>query len=214
MFEIFRSGLSFLSNLTVNFAHLGVIICVVSYLIIFIAEILIKTFSKIKRDTIYFLCYSIISALFTAYFSIEDFFNQKLLFETPKSVYLFMTILLSLSLIFYALLNAFKKKNSETKIQNEEVFSVKTDCKSKEVIEITPNLTDYNEGGYLDVSYVKSLIQKLKEKNLSQEDYALVEDFELYLLNFVSRQPVGEERSVLSEKISMLIKKLAFYAIC
>ena len=66
--------------------------------------------------------------------------------------------------------------------------------------------------GYLDVTHVKNLIEQLKSKELSENDYGQIEDLELYLLNFVSRQPNQSERAVLSEKLSMLIKKIALYA--
>ena len=65
--------------------------------------------------------------------------------------------------------------------------------------------------GYIDVSYVKSLIDKLKQSPLEYEDEKEIEDFEIYLLNFVNRQPSGYERKCLSEYMGSLIKKLAKY---
>lgn len=65
--------------------------------------------------------------------------------------------------------------------------------------------------GYLDVSYLKSLINLLKEKNLSESDKKEIEDLEVYLMNFASRQPYNSERLKLSGYLSDFMKKLARY---
>ena len=65
--------------------------------------------------------------------------------------------------------------------------------------------------GYLDVGYLKNLTIKLKEQNLTESESEKVEELELYLLNFVSRQPSLLERQVLSERLSEFIKILSRY---
>ena len=210
MFDFFKSGLSSLTIATKEISAVCVAVAVITYLVIFLIELFIKIFLKVKRKTVYFLCYSLINSLFTAYFCIEDFFNQKLLFETPKSVYLFITLLIGLAIAFYSLLNAL---STQSKAVREEIKPCEDKiCEEFKVETINSSgLQNFKNGGYLDVVYLKSLISKLKEKELSNSDYDEVEDLELYLLNFVNRQPEPEERTILSEKISMLIKKIAFY---
>ena len=213
MFEYIKSGFNAVLGVIVNYAHVLTLIIAISYLLVFLIELILRALKKINGDTVYFLCYTFLSAILSAYFSVEDFFNQKLLFETPKFIYLFMTALLSLSIIFYVILRKIsEKKPIKNSLKKEEVISKKPTLEPiTTVYEPATNKDISNTSGYLDVSYVKSLINELKRKNLSEKDYAEVEDFELYLLNFISRQPLNSERFILNEKISMLIKKIAYY---
>lgn len=72
--------------------------------------------------------------------------------------------------------------------------------------------TEQNEfDGYLNVPYLRSLISILKEKNLTETDCEELENFEVYLMNFASRQPYPFERQKLSGYLSDFIKKLARY---
>ena len=66
--------------------------------------------------------------------------------------------------------------------------------------------------GYVDVGYIKSLINNLKNNQLEESDSKEIEEFEVYLLNFVNRQPINNERQELSIRLNSLIKKLAKYA--
>ena len=66
--------------------------------------------------------------------------------------------------------------------------------------------------GYIDTDYLRELVRNLKEKNLEEKDAFEIENLEVYLLNFVSRQPTRAERQILSEYVGMLIKKLAKYS--
>ena len=197
-------------------AHLVVIILTVSSALVFVLEVIISLLSKKQRDTVYYLCYSLLSLVVTLYFQIEDYFGEKLLFETPKSVYAFMTLLISLSIIFYTVIRSLSNmKTCKNRVEKSSIFS-ETPSEIK-VSTITPKPYNYTSNanvsdGYLDVSHVKGLINNLKEKPLSDSDYREIEDLELYLMNFISRQPSDSERAVLSEKLSMLIKKIALYA--
>ena len=65
--------------------------------------------------------------------------------------------------------------------------------------------------GYLDTSHVKSLIDAVKQRNLSLDDEKFIENTELNLLNFATRQPTPDERIVLSEQIGSLVKLIAKY---
>ena len=66
--------------------------------------------------------------------------------------------------------------------------------------------------GYIDINYLKELTGELKSKSLELDDEKFADEFETYLLNFVSRQPASCERITLSEYVGKLIKKLAKYS--
>lgn len=213
MLENVKLAVEFISGELGVYASLMVIILTISLVTIFLLEFLVRLLSKNKKDAVYYLCYTLLNLVVTAYFAIEDYFGEKLLFETPKSVYTVMTAIVSISILFYTLIclvsRKAKKENSQL-IQEEN-------SKEVEISTIKPKTYEhYFKGnissGYLDVSHVKSLISELKQKELSDSDYSQIEELELYLMNFISRQPNGEERAVLSEKLSMLIKKIAQYA--
>ena len=76
--------------------------------------------------------------------------------------------------------------------------------------------TAYGDGydGFLDVAYLKSLLSLLNEKNLSKEDREELDEFQVYLMNFASRQPYRSERIKLNNYLSNFIKKLARYDVC
>lgn len=199
-------------------AYLGVIILSLSSLVVFVLEVILSLLSKKKRDTVYYLCYTLLSLVVTLYFAVEDFFGEKLLFETPKSVYAVMTVLLSLSIIFYTLIRYLANCKKDKKVLRKVSDYVEEQPHREiEVSVIKPKTYEYFSsggisGGYLDVSHLKSMINELKLKNLSDSDYREIEELELYLMNFISRQPSDSERVVLSEKLSMLVKKIALYA--
>lgn len=69
------------------------------------------------------------------------------------------------------------------------------------------------QGGYIDVEYLKSLVTRLKDKNLTTQDELEIEELELFILNFLSRQPTANERIKLNGYLSSLIKKLAKYEV-
>ncbi len=134
---------------------------------------------------------------------------EKTLFETFKSVYVYSMIFALLSTIFYMII-----KGVSTKKEAKPVESEKTEVVKKLPISNVVRYFSKEElnCSYIDVSYIKSLIFNLKQKDLTDEDFSMIEDLEIYLLRFISRQPNGEERAILSEYLSMLIKKLSLYA--
>lgn len=67
--------------------------------------------------------------------------------------------------------------------------------------------------GFVDVAYIKSLINELNGKDLEEKDKLEIEELEVYLLNFINRQPNSLEREVLSRHLGGLIKKLAKYQV-
>lgn len=103
----------------------------------------------------------------------------------------------------------FKSKSlqgSTTKISIPKIDSEKT----IEVLSCVENPVSVYSG-YIDVVYLKGLIDKIKEKELEYDDEREVEELEIYLLNFVNRQPNAYERKKLSSFIEGFIKKLAKY---
>ena len=214
MLETIKLAVEFLDKELGVYASLMVVILSISLVTIFLLEFLVCLLSKRKKDTVYYLCYTLLNLVVTAYFAVDDYFGEKLLFETPKSVYTVMTVIVSISILFYTLICIASRRDRDKKI-SQPIQEEKS--KDIEVSTIKPKTYEhYFKGnissGYLDVSHVKSLINELKQKELSDSDYSEIEELELYLMNFISRQPEGEERAVLSEKLSMLIKKIALYA--
>lgn len=65
--------------------------------------------------------------------------------------------------------------------------------------------------GYLNVKYVKFLIDKLNNCDITIAERKETEDFEVYLMNFAYRQPTEREREELSPKLNTLIRTLAKY---
>ena len=116
--------------------------------------------------------------------------------------------------VYYFLVPLKAKKKSQTKkveiseIKNDYGLSVKRAVEHIKTAEETPQVFS----GYVDVGYIKSLINTLKGNDLTESDLLELEDLEVYLLNFVNRQPSNAERQELSAKLGGLIKKLAKYA--
>ena len=128
-------------------------------------------------------------------------------------IFFFSVTLLQLA-VYYFLVPLKAKKKSQTKkveiseIKNDYGLSVKRAVEHIKTAEETPQVFS----GYVDVGYIKSLINTLKGNDLTESDLLELEDLEVYLLNFVNRQPSNAERQELSAKLGGLIKKLAKYA--
>ncbi len=210
MLEFLSSVLNFLSF------DLGALACVVAVspffanFVIFMIEFLLSVLSKYRRDGVYYLCFSLVGLTVSAYFCIQDFLGEKGLFISANIVYAFLSVYVCFILLSYSLVRKLSSKKevvkSERKVELEEIPlapSKAIDYFKK------PDI----EHGYLDIGYVKELIRELKTKPLSDSDYREIEELEVYLLRFITRQPEGYERKILSEKLSMLIKKLALYAV-
>ncbi len=176
--------------------------------IIFLVAVIFFAVRKKSSDGTYFLCSSILLFITSAYFSLEDFSLSKTLFENFKSVCVYLAIFTFLIVVFYMII---RKVSTKKGVKREEKLVEKV-----ERIPVSTAVSYFNKkeivSGYIDVSYIKTLISELKQKNLSDDDYSQIEDLEIYLLRFITRQPNSEERVVLSEYLSMLIKKISLYA--
>lgn len=192
------------------YSYLIVVALVSAFIIISLVEVFRVFFSKSKINVCYYVFYSFINVILVCYFTFEDFLGEKLLFVSTKNVYSFLTANLLLSTLILFLTYAVTNKK---KLVKEPIVLEKVKIENEMPLpEKTQNCSDVFKG-YINVSYLKSLLEKLKQKQLSDSDYREIEDFEVYILNFVSRQPNGEERKVLSERLSTLIKKMAKYEV-
>ena len=104
--------------------------------------------------------------------------------------------------------NKKKRAHENTDIKSDYGLSVKRAVEKVITAEEPPQVFS----GYVDVGYVKNLINSLKDKPVTQDESREIEDLEVYLLNFVNRQPNNTERQELSKRLNCLIKKLAKYA--
>ena len=104
--------------------------------------------------------------------------------------------------------NKKKRAHENTDIKSDYGLSVKRAVEKVITAEEPPQVFS----GYVDVGYIKTLISSLKTNSLTDAEIQDLEEFEVYLLNFVNRQPTSSERQELSNKLGGLIKKLAKYA--
>ena len=104
--------------------------------------------------------------------------------------------------------NKKKRAHENTDIKSDYGLSVKRAVEKVITAEEPPQVFS----GYVDVGYVKNLINSLKDKPVTQDESREIEDLEVYLLNFVNRQPNNTERQELSSKLGALIKTLSKYA--
>jgi DNA mismatch repair ATPase MutL len=104
--------------------------------------------------------------------------------------------------------NKKKRAHENNEIKSDYGLSVKRAVEKVITAEETPQVFS----GYVDVGYIKTLISSLKTNSLTDAEIQDLEEFEVYLLNFVNRQPNNTERQELSSKLGALIKTLSKYA--
>ena len=104
--------------------------------------------------------------------------------------------------------NKKKRAHENTEIKSDYGLAIKRAVERIITVEDTPQVFS----GYVDVKYIKSLIENLKTNDLSEQDDKEIEELEVYLLNFVNRQPNDSERQELSKRLNALIKTLSNYA--
>ncbi len=154
---------------------------------------------------------------FILYFNaiLIEFIKIKRVFKDGLDLLISLSAFIILGILGKIIINSFRfksKKPSKLNLSRAEISPSETKPKSVEIIScIEEPISVYN--GYVDVKYLKKLIEDLKEKDLEYDDEKKVEEFEVYLLNFVNRQPNSIERTKLSEYIGDLIKKLAKYQV-
>ena len=206
---VLNSIKAFLSSEIASF----ILICAVPsvalvFLTMLIIQITVKKTLKLRIFNGYLIALTIIiSNVFIA----NNQYAKKLLVSfLDYSVYVSSFILLAI--IGNITLSAVKRK-SKNVAYTYNLLKVQKQTENHKNVEVIPCTEEGASvySGYIDVNYVKSLIDKLKENSLEFEDEKEVEEFEIYLLNFVNRQPNGIERKRLSEYMGSLMKKLAKY---
>lgn len=211
MLEVFKAFVSVFTVDLSEFAPYVLIGLSVSFVVIFILEAVLSSIIGAEHSIAYYVGYMLINLALTAYFSVEDFLNNGVLFKSAKTVYTFITLVAVLSVIFFIIVKAVSKKPAKIDIKRTVKKELTEEAVSpSRIVEYFKNDKLYT--GYLDVNYVKALINDLKTKELSESDFQKIEELELYLMRFSQRQPFDKERAELSEKLSMLIKQLAKYA--
>ena len=225
---------NFLVNAIYSFSKynkLGVISFALSIalIVLIIATFLVVILSKKAVNLKAFKCFTAILLTLITVISAFEFINVKKVFLVVDSVIVYVIALIILCAILFTIiyLTEYSKRLKLTK--TKKVSSVKlnkvnnltdieqaplTNNNDKEVIKlkcVSPQIDGGEFDGYLDVSYLKSLISLLRERNLTEKDDKELEDLEVYLMNFARRQPYKSERSKLTEYLSDLMKKLARY---
>lgn len=225
---------NFLVNAIYSFSKynkLGVISFALSIalIVLIIATFLVVILSKKAVNLKAFKCFTAILLTLITVISAFEFINVKKVFLVVDSVIVYVIALIILCAILFTIiyLTEYSKRLKLTKTKN--VSSVKLNKVTKltdseqapltnnndiEVIKlkcVSPQIDGGEFDGYLDVSYLKSLISLLRERNLTEKDDKELEDLEVYLMNFARRQPYKSERSKLTEYLSDLMKKLARY---
>ena len=173
----------------------------------FIVSIITRRSANLKRYNLYFII-SLIS--YANGIVIESILHKKV-FTSFIDLMISISVIVIVGLLGNALLSIVKFKKKDTfkgvkKIDIEKVEKPKT----VEVLSCVEEPVSVY-GGYIDVLYLKGLIDKIKEKNLEYDDEREIEELEIYLLNFVTRQPNAYERGKLSNYIESFFKKLAKY---
>ena len=175
----------------------------------FIVSIIRRKSVNLKRYNILFL------TTFITFINgiIIDYFLYKRVFTNFIDIIISVSVFIVIGLIGNVVLSLlkFEKHNKVIKEDSAKISIPYIEKpKSVEILScIEKPVSVY--GGYIDVTYLKGLIDSIKEKNLEYDDEKEIEELEVYLLNFVNRQPNGYERQKLSSYVESLIKKLAKY---
>ena len=214
MLEISNLILNFINGLFGgSYAYLASAICLLSYFAVLFIEILVVLITKIRRDCSYFLCFGLVVVIASFIFGYKDLTAYRKLFTNESLLVVYMCSLVIVVLLSFTFLRAissfFAPKLSKKPIKEDKKEPQKFESSALNYFEADKKLSS----NYLDVSYVRQLIYKLKDKDLSDTDLEEVEELEVFLLNFACRQPSAAERPQLSSYLSSLIKKLAKYAV-
>ena len=220
MEQVFKFIINFLNEVFFSkyslFIICGLLIVpFISFLIEVILNIVLKknTRGEVSKST------SIISVLLSTIFSTSNYISGSRVFLSVKEVVFYNLTLALLCYILYktaSIIGQFCTKKTASVvdfIESESKSEVLPPTNVKRIVEtITCKTANKNEySGYLNVDYLRELISQLKKSELEPKDLFEVEELEVYLLNFVTRQPTSEERQILSNHIGLLFKKLAKY---
>ncbi|MBR6737688.1 MAG: hypothetical protein IKL82_04945 [Clostridia bacterium] len=217
MLETFNTVINYLVNaLKGDFSAYVIISLTISQTLIFIIELIISLTKRPKKSHVYNFLFSCVLLIVQSYFSVSDYLNKSLLFVSAWHVYTYLSICVLLCVIYstalYLIYDIKRKKAVKKPRKPLEVAETLSPSKVETYFTTDGVLNGNGElSGWLNVSHLKGLLKELKTKNLNEEELKEVEDFEVYLLNFINRQPNAYERKILSGQINLLFKKIARY---
>ncbi len=215
----------FIKVLGGKYSYLFLISITFSIILVFLIQFIVSCVYKKVQKYSYFK-FSVFTSLLSLITSLCEFYTSKKVFVDLYTAIIFTLFNLIISYSFYLILNAINKFNlfrttRKNVIVNDIEEKLPISPTTKKAIlklnakeDLENSIKDNYFSGYLNVEYVKQLINSLKEKPISQIDLSTLTQFEIYLMNFCIRQPNNTERQKLSEYLSFLIKKLAEYKIC
>ena len=197
-----------------------------SIIIVFVCQLLYSV-TKSKKSNYSFTKFAIFSTVCTLFVSLCEHYTLGRVFKSVYYSIIFTLLNLIISFIFSFVLDTVnyvldgKLKTSQPKTKEEPFDDKKLQVASstkKALLKLkTQPLDLYNlenvTNEFIDVSYIKELINSLKDKPLTIKESEELEEFEVFLLNFCYRQPNKNEKEKLSLHLSSLMKKLAYYKI-
>ena len=197
-----------------------------SIIIVFICQLIYSVVNN-KKSGYSYTKFAIFTCFFTLLVSICEFFTSRKVFQNVYYCIIFTLFNLLLALAFSFVLNTINtildKKSKNLQKQNNDICDntqklTITDNTKKALMRLKAQPIDlYNlenaSNDFIDVEYLKSLIDILKNKPLTIEESERLEELEVFLLNFCYRQPNKNEKEKLSVYLSFLMKILAYYKI-
>lgn len=189
-----------------NYIYLAVLGILVSLNLLFF---IVKGFRSWYYKSLKFICLMLFVLTFGEFLTVKSAFTS-----LESSFIFFFSVMIIECAVYYFFCPLKKAKRkalktfSQSEIPSDYGLSVKRAVEHIKTAEDVPQVFS----GYVDVGYVKSLILNLKTNDLSETDKCELEDFEVYLLNFVNRQPNSNERQELSKRLNCLIKTISKYA--
>ncbi len=192
--------------------------CLIFVLACFLIEFIYILSCKNNTGASFFKRLATCCALLSITISLANYFNGIGIFTSIKFVFYYNATLVILGYILYIVLKIAcyfitSEDNKVLFVNDIEALPPKNNV--KKIVE-TIKLKTFEEksySGYLDVEYCKELLQKLKEYSLEKADELKLEDFEVYLLNFVAVQPNESQKEQVNDYLNWLIKTLAKYGV-
>ncbi len=207
-----------------GFFALGVTL---SIILVFICQ-LIYSIVKNKKSGYSYTKFALFCTSCSLLISICEYFTSGKIFTSIYFSVIFTVFNFLISMLFSYVLSTVNyfidKKTKHLIIQQNDFNDIKTqrlpvsDLTKKAIMRLKTKPYDLlnlqnvtNE--FIDVQYIKELIDALKDKPLTLKECEEIEELEVFLLNFCYRQPNAVEKEKLSLYLSSLMKKLAYYKI-
>ena len=220
MEQVFNFAIFYLKSFIENdFSTYIILLLLIIPFICFVVEAVLNICLKRNTKGEFFKSVSLISLLLSILFSVGGLVNSTVNFDNVLEVFYYNLTLTTLCYSAYLCLKLVgslcSKKPKEILIEKEYDKVDLAPTNVKRIVETisckAPDKKEYS--GYLNVDYLRQLIEELKKNELDEQELNELEEFEVYLLNFITRQPEGKERQMISNYIGALFKKLAKYKV-